>query len=365
MINHSKLLMLILCAALAFIGASCKKDSVVLPEDGNGSDTTSHNFAWTTFALGDGDASGLRDVAIINDTLAFAVGEVYLKDSTGQFDPEPYGLARWDGKNWSLEKVSYHDYGTTSVRPGTLNTICAFGPDDVYVCSSASLLHWNGTRWTERAYFMVDAQFNGQVNKMWGSSGTSIYCVGRNGAIYHYIGSGWQKIESGTSLSLYDICGSYSGGTNEVEVLAVGSNVGSADGRIILEITNQSSSKISSNGIIENTTAIWFEQNRSYYLSSGGVLFHKGRLTDSSWTTLHGITPYAVTSICGNGTNDVFACAAYGDIVHFNGKSWESFYEQTQLSQGVYGTIKSKNNIAIAVGFLGSRAMIAVGKRHT
>ncbi|MGH2567306.1 MAG: hypothetical protein ACRDGA_03130 [Bacteroidota bacterium] len=36
-------------------------------------DTTSHNFAWQTFVLGDGN-SILYDVAIVNDTLAYAVG---------------------------------------------------------------------------------------------------------------------------------------------------------------------------------------------------------------------------------------------------------------------------------------------------
>ena len=42
-------------------------------------DTTSHNFTWEIDTLGDGGSSVLRDVAIINDTLAYAVGEIYKK----------------------------------------------------------------------------------------------------------------------------------------------------------------------------------------------------------------------------------------------------------------------------------------------
>ncbi|MDL1891482.1 hypothetical protein FBQ87_01125, partial [Sphingobacteriales bacterium CHB3] len=38
-------------------------------------DTTSHNFTWQIDTLGDGNASTLNDIAIINDTLAYAVGE--------------------------------------------------------------------------------------------------------------------------------------------------------------------------------------------------------------------------------------------------------------------------------------------------
>jgi hypothetical protein len=41
-------------------------------------DTTSHDFTWETTTLGDGNSSVLFDVAIINDTLAYAVDAVNL-----------------------------------------------------------------------------------------------------------------------------------------------------------------------------------------------------------------------------------------------------------------------------------------------
>ena len=46
-------------------------------------DTTSNNFTWQTFTFG-GTAGGsmLRDVAIINDTDIWAVGEIAVKDSS-------------------------------------------------------------------------------------------------------------------------------------------------------------------------------------------------------------------------------------------------------------------------------------------
>ena len=51
----------------------------------------------------------------------------------------------------------------------------------------------------------VREQVLDQVLKIWGKSESNIYCVGRSGAIYNYIGSNWQKIESGTDLDIYDI----------------------------------------------------------------------------------------------------------------------------------------------------------------
>ena len=62
-------------------------------------DTTSNNFIWQTFTFGDPGAgsSNLNDVVIVNDTLAYAVGEIYLNDSTGQPDPNAYNLIKWNG----------------------------------------------------------------------------------------------------------------------------------------------------------------------------------------------------------------------------------------------------------------------------
>ncbi|MGH2567361.1 MAG: hypothetical protein ACRDGA_03410 [Bacteroidota bacterium] len=82
---------------ISLIGFSCMfwtcKDGGVTPP-ANNQDTTSHNFSWRTFVLGDGAGSILRDVAIINDTLAYAVGEVRMKDSLGNWDPEIYNAAK-------------------------------------------------------------------------------------------------------------------------------------------------------------------------------------------------------------------------------------------------------------------------------
>jgi len=47
-------------------------------------DTTSHDFSWQIYTLGDGTGSScLYDVAIINDTLAYAVGEIYILPPVG------------------------------------------------------------------------------------------------------------------------------------------------------------------------------------------------------------------------------------------------------------------------------------------
>jgi hypothetical protein len=69
-------------------------------------DTTSHNFVWRVDIIGM-SSSLLRDVAILASTTAWAVGELFLRDSTGNRDPIPYNLARWDGSTWTADRVLF------------------------------------------------------------------------------------------------------------------------------------------------------------------------------------------------------------------------------------------------------------------
>lgn len=63
-------------------------------------DTTSHNFSWETFIIGD-NFSVLNDIAIINENNIWVVGEIHTAE-TDQFDSsgvwvQPYNAAYWDG----------------------------------------------------------------------------------------------------------------------------------------------------------------------------------------------------------------------------------------------------------------------------
>ncbi|MCK6615173.1 MAG: glucosyl transferase, partial [Ignavibacteriaceae bacterium] len=68
-------------------------------------DTTSHSFTWETFTFGEHSSSTLYDVAIIDENNIWAVGEIYMKDSLGNPDPNAYNAVHWDGTNWELKKI--------------------------------------------------------------------------------------------------------------------------------------------------------------------------------------------------------------------------------------------------------------------
>jgi hypothetical protein len=164
-------------------------------------DTTSHNFTWQTFTLGDGSGgSMLYDIAIINDTLAYACGAIYYGGSV-------CNLSRWNGQRWDTLHIFVTLTYTSSqivTDQDPLKTIFAFDENDVWVVSSAGgVSHWNGTQW-----MMLNIPYGqgpGGANKMWGTSSSDLFFIGNNGRIVHYNGNSWTKIESGTTTIINDV----------------------------------------------------------------------------------------------------------------------------------------------------------------
>jgi hypothetical protein len=109
-------------------------------------DTTSHNFTWTTYTLGGASSSSFSDVAIINDTLIYATGEVYQYDSTGQLDPYPYCIAQWNGVEWKLRRL--YDVENVKQLLPEMRGLNFVGPDDIWL-TSGSVFHWDGVSDTE------------------------------------------------------------------------------------------------------------------------------------------------------------------------------------------------------------------------
>jgi hypothetical protein len=59
----------------------------------------------------------------------------------------------------------------------------------------------------------------------------------------------------------------------------------------------------------------------------------------------------------------IFAAGANGDLLHFNGKNWRNFRDQTSLSSGEHYSVAVKGNLVIALGEDLSRGVVAVGRR--
>lgn len=326
-------------------------------------DTTSHDFTFQSWTFGTIGSSVLYDVAIINENNIWAVGEIMIAD-TSQNGYTTYNAVHWDGNEWELLRIPNYDYPNALVY-GALQTIFAFSANDIWFCSYSNLVHYDGSTFTSRAQFMTSINFNGQVKKMWGTDGSNIYCVGRSGAIYHYNGTNWQRIESGTTLNINDIWGDFNDKTQEWEILAACGNIlhGWENERAIIKIHNSNqTSLLNSTGAIWPLNGAWFSVNKRYYVNGSGI-YYTHKLGENWLGEPLEITQFFIRRIRGNDINDVFASGDYGEALHFNGLTWKSFINETFLSNGTLLSADIKNNLIVAVGYQSAQAVLIVGQR--
>jgi hypothetical protein len=325
-------------------------------------DTTSHNFTWQTFELG-GNAGSCTfyDVAIINENYIIAVGNVFLTDSIGQPDPQAYGVAIWNGQIWELRKLFYN----TNI-PVTPRGIYVISPTEIYL-ASGSIFKWDGSSSNVQLVYsrlnLPDP--NATIEKLWGSSNSSIYGVGNVGSIVFYNGQSWQRIESGTDLPIRDIWGDFNSRTNKYEILAVAAEIDVNNGSKMLRIDGNSVTEESNDGLSWQIGGLWFKSCSKYYIAGAGI-HYKHSLSDSVWNRyLPGIvTNYVGFGLGGSDINNVFATGSFLEIAHYNGVSWHNYLDEISSPNGAVGRVTVNENMMVAVGLEGSSALIVIGIRN-
>jgi len=325
-------------------------------------DTTSHNFSWQTYTFGgQGGSSTLYDVAIINENDIWAVGEMYVYDSTGT--PVLYNAVHYDGSKWELKRIEVEFRGKMINPP--LYSVYAFSNTDIWF-SSGVPIHGDGKKWVQYHLFDMGilSQNDGSLKKIWGNNSNDIYFVGNKGTIAHYKNGSWGKINSGTELNINDIWGDFNKETGKYEILAVASKSSSFD-RAILSIDPETRivTQLSTNPIQYKLKGLWFKSNKQYYVTGDGI-YQKDRLSDKNWKNKpFDITRFFIEKIRGNDINDVVAVGGVGEILHYNGISWKSHFNRTKLTNGNYYSVAVKNKLVVAVGEESPKAIILVGKR--
>jgi len=295
----------------------------------------------------------LYDVAIVNDTLIYAVGEIFLRDSTGQIDPQAYCVAVWNGAFWTPKRV----YTSGNQLIPTVRGIFAFTPTNVWL-ADGGIHQWDGLSSNASQSFgridLIGGSENGQsVDKLWGTGSSDLYGVGRAGMITHFDGTSWQKIESGTMVDLKDISGVIGG-----PILTVASSVGETS---VLFLSSQT--VIKSVPWPVGLRSVWISPSGLSYLSGAGGIWKQ---RDSSWYIIKELSDTIFYgAIRGNAENDIFVNA--GTLAHFNGKTWQYYFEIPEDVR--FYSISVRVNIVAAVGFtlkggvFVDKAAIAVGRR--
>jgi hypothetical protein len=247
-------------------------------------------------------------------------------------------------------KVPYHDFNQTVKHPGPLFSVDVID-GEIYVVSYANLLKRTGNNWEEKAFFMEQIPFNGQVLKMWGIDQNNIYCVGRSGAIYYYFGAGWQEIESGTDVDIQDIWG-VSNSKTENFILCAASNAIEPGEHKILKIN--SSNTVDTIGWISNrrVNSVWMDSRYQLFVCGDGMFINSSNL----WKQQVTITPVFKERIRGNSKHDLFLVGDFGLLAHYNGVSWREYPEASTAL--VYTSLDYKNNLMVTVGHTQNQAVI-------
>jgi hypothetical protein len=337
-------------------------------------DTTSHNFTWVVDTLGDGNNSNLRDVTILNDTCVVAVGEIHIRDSSGNWDPRLYSVAKWNGKEWTLHEISFpvYGYGCTlaGYDPGTAQAAFSFGEKSILITDGVQIVRWDGD--TTMSYPCVDPfqMLSGQITKIWGTSENNIYAVGRNGTIIHYSNGVWQKMESGTDVDLLDVYGSPDGS----EVWACGWI--DFKPTVLLRLRNGIWEKAweEDNPFTQRDdtlsgafTSVWLPNNRQVFAFSWYGVYNLQVTTrgegnriqlPSTWSGF----PWRLRGVS---VNDLVIVGEYYMLAHFNGLTFKHYTELSGYGRLV--SVAQQNNFVVAVGYLfdsiHSRGIVFRGRR--
>jgi hypothetical protein len=326
-------------------------------------DTTSHFFtSWQLDTLGDA-FSLLHDIAIINDTLAYAVGEMYLRDSTGGIDFHAYNMAKWNGRTWSLQRIHFYTIcGQSDTGSYPINAIHVLNSSNVWLATvGGQLAQWNGSAQTGR--ICLPTSF--VIQKLWGEGSNLLYVLGNDGNILFYSGTSWQGVYSGSSLHFRDIWGSRDlNGRSEILALA-STYTTETQGVAIVKLSGGTATLMDVTGLVPDVMGFWFSSNRKYVVAGAGV-YRKHNLNEPAWVQypLSEVTRYYTEGVGGADINDVFVCGSRGEVVHFNGIAWRKCFSTPPIPSGALGRISVTKHVVMAIGNIGgAEAVVLIGRR--
>jgi hypothetical protein len=286
----------------------------------------------------------------------------------------------WDGVAWEMVPVPIPFINSSGEvighYPYELQSVYAFSTSDVWFLAGARVLvQWDGNSFNDRYDFDNPYEDAGNTSKLWGITDHNIYLIGNTGTIVHYEGSSFTKMESGTETPLRDIWGldenhiwisSWTLATYEQE-------------SVILEYDNQSFERkyvssgfypVLSDSISGYMYSVWSFEDTLYISCEGGLWKESlstgvGYLTNRS--TVAGKQVY-IGKVRGNGYNDVFWLFSWGELYHYNGKTWKNILDLAlqypDVPLGAWGFAVRENMVVFVGNIHGDdQALIVRGQR--
>ena len=313
-------------------------------------DTTSHNFTFETFTFGGTAGSSiLYDAAIIEENDIWAVGEIYVAD-TSQNGYTFYNAVHWDGNEWEPKIIQTIFRGNPVTVP--LTGIFAFSSTDIWMVGSLPI-HGDGQNWVMYdVRTTVDPSLS--LAKAWGKSTNDMYFVGLAGSIAHYQNGHWSRIESGTTSIINDVWGVINNENRLILYCPVSSFFVPGDKKI-LKIIDNTVDSVEWNIDVRLYSA-WTSDNNFLYVCGEGVYTNKSGI----WNQIN-IPSVGTNSIRGKNLNDIFIVGDYGFKAHFNGVTWKFFDLNSYIG---FSKVAFEENRVVMCGNYNGQGLIQVGIRN-
>jgi hypothetical protein len=323
-------------------------------------ETTSHEFNWEILTFGEGGSSTLYDVCIINENDIWAVGEIWLRDSTDEFIHPAYNALHWNGISWLPLRITVrlqYEYNVIYTDADPIKTL--FSPDNneiLFVSSAGGVTILENDNW--KFLQIPYGKGPGGANKIWGPNSNNIYFVGSNGSIIHFHETNWQKIETGTELPIRDIWGIKNVNNDKMRILCTSSEKYQISERKIFCINSDDTVDELFWIIPRRLYSIWFNTKEIFFVCGEGVF----RNSYEKLIVYNEVPNKFINRIRGYDLNNLFICGDFGLIAHYNGLKWKTF-QNVELASGTYYSLDIHQNIVVAVGqFDAKQAVITIGR---
>ncbi len=308
---------------------------------------------WTPMTSG--TEADLADVWGTSGSDVFTLGELGTEEENG------FQLAslifHYDGGAWTLQR---------RIRDVSLRGLWGAAPADVWAVGfdflgdDAQVLHYNGTEWSVVPGFESNGTETLALVAVWGSSASDVYAVGSTfngeislGLIFHYDGTGWERVTSLDDAlpTLADVWGSSS-----TDVYVVGTDqLSSPFTGTVLHLEGGGWTPVLQESDL-TLTSVWgssasdvfaagftVTEQDDEFIVAGAIRHFDG----SGWTAMTIPSSGVLNDLWGTAANDVFAVGENGTILHYDGTAWTA---TTPTDQTLIGVWSSSPVDAFAVG---------------
>ncbi len=290
--------------------------------------------------------SGPDDVWIVgNDT---TTGGVVLHSTGGAFTPALSGLAftpnRVDGignEVWVVGGYTILHYnGTTWTEIGSqtqLDSVSALGNGKaMFGAFNGKALYYDGTR-------LIPLPTTVPLRAVWASSTGDVFAAG-DGPIQRMQGAGWSPVFTTAPFEVSSSLNpSFSGvdGTSGTDLFAVGSS------GLILHFDGVKWTTMTSGTAKALNAVFTLNATTSYAVGEGGTIL---RFDGTSWSTVSSGTLQTLYDVWASSATDVFAVGASGTILHDTGSGFAPMSQPVGTSYRVMGIWGAASNDVYAVG---------------